>query len=383
MEPYTTAAGTIRRPLIGTTRYRATARLHLMVRRAGIAIAVVTLSTCLLGSAVHAQSELRGRVLSADARQPIPGARAIIRRVEPSAVSDSTGQFRLSGLRAGVHLLRVEAQGFAPESAEVVLLPNEVLLRDFTLRPLQPIASRPAIASIPGQPRIDGVVTDSSGQAIPYASIDIGDRRVVADQAGHFALALSRPRRLSIDARRIGFRPARLELDVQRDTTLNIMLEPVATVLSGETIFAMQPRRSLEVSGFYRRLMDHEKGINAGRFLTEEDIERRKPVRITQMFEGIPSLRNIRVRSCSGDQDPRCWAPAGIGDCPMMVYLDGKRMNRLGTARNPNLQYAEGLDDIALPSHIAGIEVYTSPSRIPPEYQLLGGRCGAILIWTK
>lgn len=66
-----------------------------------------------------------------------------------------------------------------------------------------------------------------------------------------------------------------------------------------------------------------------------------------------------------------------------MVYLDGKRMNRLGTARSPNLQYAEGLDEFALPSHIAGIEVYTPPSRIPPEYQLLGGRCGAILIWTK
>ena len=33
--------------------------------------------------------------------------------------------------------------------------------------------------------------------------------------------------------------------------------------------------------------------------------------------------------------------------------------------------------------HVAGIERYASDVRTPPEYQMLNGTCGVILIWSK
>jgi hypothetical protein len=63
----------------------------------------------------------------------------------------------------------------------------------------------------------------------------------------------------------------------------------------------------------------------------------------------------------------------------MTVYLDGRRLNRLTTGSNT----AAMVDEIALPTHIAGVEIYTSPLRAPPEYQSLSGTCGVVLLWTK
>jgi hypothetical protein len=41
------------------------------------------------------------------------------------------------------------------------------------------------------------------------------------------------------------------------------------------------------------------------------------------------------------------------------------------------------VDDLVQPSHVSGIEIYTSPLRAPPEYQSLAGTCGVVLIWSK
>ena len=41
------------------------------------------------------------------------------------------------------------------------------------------------------------------------------------------------------------------------------------------------------------------------------------------------------------------------------------------------------IDEFVLPSHVAGVEIYTTPSKGPPEYQSLAGMCGVILFWSK
>jgi hypothetical protein len=41
------------------------------------------------------------------------------------------------------------------------------------------------------------------------------------------------------------------------------------------------------------------------------------------------------------------------------------------------------LDDLLVPSAIAGIEVYPSTTGLPPKYQATGARCGVIVIWTR
>jgi len=130
-----------------------------------------------------------------------------------------------------------------------------------------------------------------------------------------------------------------------------------------------------------RRLQDREKGINAGQFITAEEIGRRNPFRTTQLLEGRSGIKVVRASSqgvCTNASSPMCWAPAGLNGCYMTVYFDNIRLTSLVNPNQPTF-----VDDVVQPSHIAGIEIYTTAGKVPPEYQSLSGTCGVVLIWSK
>jgi hypothetical protein len=221
--------------------------------------------------------------------------------------------------------------------------------------------------------------------------------RLLADDSGRFVLRARRAENVLLNVRRIGYRPGSVTVGAGGDTTVAVALIPTAQVLAAAEVRVTPVSRKLELNGYYRRLQDREKGINAGHFITEEEIEQRNPMRITQMLDGLPGVRVMRINTgsdqtlmrkaggattCMSHSDPRCWVPVGASGCPMMVYIDGRRVNDISTLSNRN-NYAVGTDESAPPSHVAGIEVYSSAGRVPPEYQSLGGTCGAVLIWTK
>ena len=92
---------------------------------------------CLLAPATReagAQGEISGRVVVADsARMPVKGAQASIPRLRLTAVSDSTGHFRLAGIPAGEHVIVLRAIGFGTESSTVTIDRDEVVSWDFAL----------------------------------------------------------------------------------------------------------------------------------------------------------------------------------------------------------------------------------------------------------
>jgi Carboxypeptidase regulatory-like domain len=226
---------------------------------------------------------------------------------------------------------------------------------------------------------VTGTVTDTAHHPVPYVNVLVsGTRRTVSDDAGQFRLELP-PGRIALEFRRLGYRPEQMTFALRGDTTITVSLIPIAQKLQGQEVTG--PRSfALELHRFYERMADHEKGINAGHFITSEDIERRNPRRLTQMLEDIPSVRILRVKPYPCQVE--CLAPTGSNHCPMGVYLDGQRLNRL-TSSNPSADYVTDLDDFIIPSHVAGMEVYAHPGEVPPQYQLLNGMCGVILVWTK
>jgi len=194
-----------------------------------------------------------------------------------------------------------------------------------------------------------------------------------------------------VHVRRIGFKPTNKEYPAGGDTSITLRLEPAARQLEAAVIEATGISRALELRGFYRRLQDREKGINSGQFITAEEIEQRNPHRIGQMLEGRTGVRmqrpnqnpggtppRSRTKStepkCTNPSDPRCWFPVGLNGCYMDVYLDGRRLSSTSMKDQPTY-----VDEYILPSHIAGIEIYTTPSKVPPEYQSLSGLCGVLL----
>jgi hypothetical protein len=84
-------------------------------------------------------------------------------------------------------------------------------------------------------------------------------------------------------------------------------------------------------------------------------------------------LGNARTFSNTGRAGARC---------ALTVYVDGGRTGPLVDARGSS-QPGVAVDELVLPSEIAGIEYYPSAVRAPERYQALNGTCGVVLIWTK
>lgn len=229
---------------------------------------------------------------------------------------------------------------------------------------------------------ITGIVRDTSGVPIPYVSIRLDARLVATDDSGRFQLQVDRTKRVTLQVRRIGFTPTDVRVEAGTDTTVTLALIPLTQTLPGRTVAGANVYRSLELHGFYRRLREKETGINAGHFISVDDIEQRKPTRVTHLFDGLGGVRMARTSFGSSAcliPNSDCIAPVGPNNCPMTVYLNGTRLNPVRESNS----FAHGIDDMIGWSAVAGIEIYSSAGRIPPEYQRLSGTCGAILIWTK
>lgn len=109
-----------------------------------------------------------------------------------------------------------------------------------------------------------------------------------------------------------------------------------------------------------------------GSFITPEELDSRKPTILTAAVEqlptvrirpppfGLPLNRNLRIEDRSG--------------CPFTVYLDRIRIASKG-------EY--DVNQIVIPTSVAGIELYPRAIGAPPEYQANNGTCGIVLIWTK
>ncbi len=230
---------------------------------------------------------------------------------------------------------------------------------------------------------ISGAVTDSGGNYIPYATLQVGrEFGALTDTRGRFELRIPPGIVAKIDVRRIGFLPAHVELPPGSDTTLVIRLAGLALPLAAQRIEAARVR-TLESRGFYARMAERQQGSNSGEFVTPEEIEQRNASRPTQLLDAHHGVLVRRSGSCN--IMVRCWAPFGPDGCMATIYLDGVRLNPLGEATSSFRRQVEPiyLDDLINPSTIAGIEIYARGVRAPAHYQALNGNCAIVLIWTR
>jgi hypothetical protein len=233
-----------------------------------------------------------------------------------------------------------------------------------------------------GERVIRVAVTDLQGNPVPFATVSLSrERTYAADTGGMVRVRISANSNPTISVRRIGFRPGKVEAQSLTDSIHTIQLEPLPQFLSRELVVAERQLKRLEVRGFYERMNDKARGILTGYFITPDQIEERKYIpRLTSLLGDIPS---IRVRTDGNGNN----FPAGVNGCVMAVYLDGQRLTiqpaqSLRGGAGP-AGPGEGIDYLVATTSIAGIEVYPRGGQMPPQYQLLNGSCGAVLIWTR
>ena len=216
---------------------------------------------------------------------------------------------------------------------------------------------------------ISGIVRDSLGQAIIGAQITIPGSQLIAetDESGKFELAKIRPGMLALRFRRLGYLPDTVELLILagRTVPLEVSLTRVQVSLTPVVITGRTDLTGWR-AGFYQR-----KDVGTGHFFTAEDIDKRNPGMMTDMFRMIPGVTIQPSRGMIRNQ----LRFRGSRNCAPLTVLDG----------SPLASGEFDIDAIS-PRSIAAMEVYTG-SIVPPRYSVSPGigqrTCGMIIIWSK
>lgn len=239
-----------------------------------------------------------------------------------------------------------------------------------------------AVAGAQDTRRVSGTVLDSLGTPVPYANVDGGPRyRTLTNVSGEWALTLPAKQKIQIAVRRIGFLPGKLDLEAGGDTSVTVVLQPLAVLMETQVIRAKEQVRNLAFRGFYERMAEAERGALVGEYVTPEEIEMRNPQRVTQLLEQRRGLSVRRSGTCN--IVVTCFRVLGANNCVATVYLDGHRINRLSDAAASGANAAPALDELITVTSVSAIEVYPRGSSAPPKYQSLAGTCAVVVIWTK
>lgn len=181
---------------------------------------------------------------------------------------------------------------------------------------------------------------------------------VESGPSGAFQMGPLRPGLYAMHVQLLGYVDVRDDLRVDGGTPvlLTASLSPEAVPLDPVEV-TVERQRTVAMREFDRR---REMGIGA--FVTREEIDARRPHRVTDVLRSMPGVRIVNNRVGDGHVLLR-------GQCRPNVYIDGVA-TEAGVSLDFSLQ----------PDHIEGIEVYTTDSA-PVQYSR--NACGVILVWTR
>ena len=235
-------------------------------------------------------------------------------------------------------------------------------------------------------------VVDSATHApLPGSQVLIASSRLafVVPSSGIVTFDLNAPISDTITVRRLGYNPVvfAVALKPRETTSLLVSLGAAAQTLP-EVSIAGTTELGLLKNGFYDR-----RKRSSGFFVGPDEIEQRKPARLSDLLSGDPQIRFSPA--ASGGRTIRF---ARAQNCPPVVYVDGvqfvneRTVSRLrpfarGTQRTREAsddvlsQQDQGIDEISV-RQVAAVEAYSSATHAPPQYASAAASCGVLLVWT-
>jgi hypothetical protein len=224
---------------------------------------------------------------------------------------------------------------------------------------------------------IDGVVTDTLLRPLNSADISVVGvgARVVTSESGKFRFLQVPAGQYLLVVRRIGFAPTSGIIEVPADDTLRLSYTLARSVTMLDTVSVNTRRVTMRMLEFEQRRRQAQ-----GQFLTQEEIERKGSLQIAdylRSFRGV-EISRVTTEQFAGTQIYSRREGGGytqdsqLNYCPLQVVLDG-----IILPRNFNL------DLLPSPKQIAGVEVYSGPATVPPQFGGPDRRCGVMAVWTR
>jgi hypothetical protein len=285
----------------------------------------------------------------------------------------------------GIHSRAVAPPGIAPLLS--VLVGGVALF----LAGSGPLAAQ--AAAVEGAIRGE-VVDETTGEGVPAVQVEFLDTRgrvrasATSDGAGVFVLPRVPAGSFRLRSTRIGYATTATDFDrVEAGEVMTVVLRihPEAVPLAPLEVTSRRRVASPLLEGFHLR---RERGA-AGSYLTREDVERRAPLRLTDLLQSLPGIR-ITTGPGFGSNRLVSMVPPGparsSGACPVQVFVDGlPASRRILMAGGGGLGPLDGVpvDDLVSPGEIEGVEVYRGLEGVPPEFLTPDAGCGVIAIWTR
>lgn len=233
----------------------------------------------------------------------------------------------------------------------------------------------PVSSSLTAQsaPRVEasclcGKIVDRSGTPIPNVELELivaaasNGIRTQARSAGDGSFSLFGPARGTgeLRLRRLGYLPKSVVVlfdTLTTSRTIAITLETAPAVLAPVKVEAPG---NAQMRGFNERRRQR----GTGHYIDRVDIEKKRPAYTSDLLRSVPGM-TVLLSSRFG-------ALVRVRGCKPAIFLDG--IQAVGAE----------LDDVTRPNEIDGMEVYSSWAAIPPQFNdRMGGKCGAIIVWTR
>lgn len=213
---------------------------------------------------------------------------------------------------------------------------------------------------------VKGTVRDSTGTPVEGAQIFVAGSPLRGESGvgGEFVLAKASAGTMTIFARRIGFHPDSVTVNVLAGQSIpaEITLRRLAVELTPVVILGRKELTG-RMAGFYQR-----QSRGGGHFITRDQVEKRNPMNMTDLFRMVPGVR-VETRGFNNAVRFRG------GRCAPLTWLDGAPL------------YAGEFDlDAVDPRSFEGIEIYSGAATVPAEFQgnrNLSSSCGTIILWSR
>jgi hypothetical protein len=306
-------------------------------------------------------------------------------RKSASARATSAGWYAICGLStAGPISARAEVGNSASGYIDVRVPPRGILHRDFSI-PMGDAAiivatvdSNDAADSTGTSPAplrrgsstLSGVVRNDHGDPLGGAHVMVwgsGSTTTTGDD-GRFAIAGLPAGTQTVETRYVGYAPERVTVDLVsgRNIPSTITMSERADVLDAVTVYGAERQLANDLAGFNQR-----RKLGFGRFITRADIEKRRPLRFTDLLRSTPGLRIV----ATGGSDYTIVASSGGmlgGACRPLIFINGIL-----------LANSDGLDMMVDPQEVAAVEIYSGVGETPPQFRGgLQNECGSVAIWT-
>lgn len=384
-------------PLLDSVGVQAPLRRVAIAGHRGVHLELTTPSPSQLRAAIcgptasDSSGVIVGTVHDARDGSPIPGAsvvgqwtelsftpEGIVRRT-PSLVATTgeNGWFALCNVPTDAGLLLSASR--AADSTDLVeaRVPTEGFLRrelylGAARTVLVPVTSTGDTTALPprrvrtGTSALSGTVVTAGGLPLSGARVGLADGpQARTNERGEWTISGAPAGSRMLEVRALGYYPDRRAVDVVAGAPpVRVVLATVRSVLDTVKVTANR-LYNRDRDGFDRR-----RRTGHGRYFTAEEIARRNPLNITDLFR---SVSGVRLDRRAFDSTSLLVRGTGTGWCSPAVFIDGLYMR--GTS-------ADEIDAFAPAHKVAGVEVYVG-THVPAQFQQQMTGCGSIVIWTK